>query len=96
MRSTDVQAPAPVAVLAIERHFSVQEVAELWGISDESVRRMFEDQPGVLKLSIPRLVQNRKHKPHVRLSIPLSVLTRLHEQWASGFSFKVQRRGRSI
>ena len=82
--------------LAIERHYSVKEVASLWGISEESVRRLFQDQPGVLKLSLPRLVKNRKHKPHVRLSIPLSVLARLHEQWAAGFGFKVERGRRSV
>jgi hypothetical protein len=30
------------------RHFAVGEVAELWGLSDDTVRKLFEREPGVL------------------------------------------------
>ena len=67
--------------LALERHYSVKQVAEMWGVSDATVRRIFRDMPGVLKISCPRLVK-RKHEPHVRLSIPESLLLISHRQWA--------------
>jgi|SRR6266542_729871 len=30
---------------ALEKHYSPQEDAELWGLSDNTVRRLFEDEP---------------------------------------------------
>ena len=80
----------------LERHYSVQEVAEAWGLSDASVRRMFELEPGVLHISMPRLQRNRKHKPHVLLRIPASVAARLHQQWSAGFGLEVKPGRRRI
>ncbi len=34
----------------IEKHFSPQFYAELWGVSSDTVVRWFQDMPGVLKL----------------------------------------------
>jgi hypothetical protein len=79
-----------VSPIATEQHFSVQEVAQMWNLSEDSVRRLFADEPGVLQISMPRLQKNRRHKPHVRLSIPLSVLTRLHQKWSAGFGLEVK------
>lgn len=78
---------------ATEQHYSPAEVSKMWGVSETTVRRLFEDQPGVLRISMPRLLKaQRKHKPHVRLSIPASVLARVHEQWSAGFFPEVKRR----
>lgn len=82
---------------ATEKHYSAAQVAEIWGVSEATVRRLFEDQPGVLRISMPRLMKSeRKHRPHVRLSIPASVLARVHEQWAAGLRSEVQSRRRAI
>jgi len=72
-------------MLATEKHFNVAEVAELWGIGENTVRRMFEDTPGVLRISMPTLTK-RRHKPKVTLRIPLSLLERTHEQWSRNSS----------
>ena len=69
---------------ATERHYSPKEIAQMWGVSDSTVRKLFEDTPGVLRISMPRLTKPRKHKPHVRLSVPHSVLVRVHEAQTSG------------
>jgi len=62
---------------AVEKHFTIRELAELWGVSVETVRRIFEDNPGVLKISHPvKLV--RRRKPRVTLRIPISVAERAH------------------
>ena len=33
---------------AFERHYTVDELAELWGMSDDFVRRLFLNEPGVV------------------------------------------------
>ena len=80
-------------MLATEQHFTVKQVAQLWNVSQATVRRLFEDDPGVLKISMPSLLNRpRKHKPHVRLSIPASSLERIHHQQATGLRLEVKRR----
>lgn len=82
---------------ALEKHYSVKELADRWRVSPETVRRMVRDMPGVLKVSFPRLVQReRKHEPHERLSIPESVAVRAHEQWSRGAGSEVKPRNRGI
>ncbi len=77
--------------IATERHYSVSEVAKQLNLSDKTVRRMFEEEAGVLKISFPRLLQSgRRHKPHVQLRIPASVLDRVHQQRSAGWSLEVK------
>jgi hypothetical protein len=35
-------------VSAFERHYTAKELAELWGLDESTVRRLFRDEPGVL------------------------------------------------
>jgi predicted transcriptional regulator len=37
------------ASVAFEKHYCVSEVAELWGLSERTIRRIFTDEPGVIK-----------------------------------------------
>ena len=59
-----------------ERHYSVDELAELWGLSGDSVRRLFLNEPGVVVFF--------KYRPGRRtyrtLRIPESVAQRVHRQ----------------
>src|SRR5258708_24303651 len=32
-----------------EQHYSVAELAQLWALSEKTIRRMFENEPGVLR-----------------------------------------------
>jgi len=63
-----------------ERHYSVDELAELWGMSDDFVRRLFLNEPGVVVFF--------KHRPGRRtyrtLRIPESVAQRVHRQMRKG------------
>jgi transcriptional regulator GlxA family with amidase domain len=61
---------------AIERHFSVKTVAKLWGYSEETIRRLFREEKGVLKIGSPETRYKRKRW---QLSIPESVLIRVHK-----------------
>ncbi len=60
---------------ASERHYSVQEVARLWRVSDDTVRRTFSGEPGVLAIG------NGKR---ALLRIPESVLARVHRRMSNG------------
>ena len=62
---------------ARERHYSVREVAATWQLSQDTIRRLFKNEPGVLVLS-PR--QRRGKRAYSTLRIPESVLQRVHKR----------------
>ncbi len=64
---------------ALEQHFSVQEISKLWGWSDDTVRRAFRHEPGVIVIRHP---ERRGKRPYSKLSIPESVVIRVHEHLA--------------
>jgi hypothetical protein len=71
--------PAPAA---LERHYSVAEVAALWGLGKTKVREMFFDEPGVLRTQRPS-VHSRKRQC-IRIQIPESVILRVHGRLSGG------------
>lgn len=71
---------------ATEKHYTPAEVAALWGIHPQSVRRIFRDRPGVMVLG------SRKR---IIVRIPESVLAAVHDERTRGFLAEFQsRRGR--
>ena len=64
---------------ALEKHFTVQQVVELWGWSADTVRRTFRNEHGVIAITHP---ERRDKRPYSKLSIPESVLVRVHERLA--------------
>ncbi len=62
---------------ALEKHLTVQQVVELWGWSDDAVRRTFRNEPGVIAIRHP---ERRGKRPYSKLSIPELVLVRVHER----------------
>jgi hypothetical protein len=62
---------------ALERHYSVAEVAKLWSLSDRTVKRMFEDEPGVLAWGNG---DSGKVRCYRTLRISQSVLVRVYER----------------
>ena len=78
MRSekTVAQMPAPAAIEPaapsfLERHFSIQELAKIWHVSDETVRVRFINEPGVLRF------QNGKH---ITMRIPQSIAEKVYRR----------------
>ena len=67
-----VEPPGPV-----ERHYPPSEVAELWQFNVETIRRLFQDEPGVRVLQSP--VKKGK-RPYKTIRIPQSVLERVHKR----------------
>ena len=64
----------------IERHYAVTEIAEMWNLSADKVRELFEDEPGVLVIG----ERSPRHKRrYITLRIPQSVLERVHRRLSS-------------
>lgn len=57
-----------------ELHYTVAEIASLWGMSSDTVRRLFIREPGVLVIQHPR----RRTRPYKTLRIPESVMRRVY------------------
>src|SRR5579863_7904560 len=60
---------------ALEKHYRVRELGELWGFSDNTVIRLFASEPGVV-----RLESGAGRRKYTTLSIPESVALRVHER----------------
>jgi hypothetical protein len=66
------------AKLATERHYTPQEVAEIYGLSDTMVRRMFRRQGGVLRIGeASRRVGRRHTRRMYTMRIPETVVRRV-------------------
>jgi hypothetical protein len=59
-----------------ERHYRVDELATLWRLSPETIRRLFREEPGVIKIG-KGLGRYRRRRPYLTLSIPESVASRV-------------------
>jgi predicted transcriptional regulator len=60
---------------ALEKHYTVEEIAEAWSVSPATVRRIFRDEPGVVVLAVETKPGRR---PYRTLRVPHSVLQRVH------------------
>ena len=66
----------------IERHYAVAEIAEMWNLSADKVRELFENEPGVLVLGER---SPRYKRRYVTLRIPKTVVERVHSRLSSKF-----------
>lgn len=62
----------------LARLYTPQQIAEAWQVDESTVRRLFVDQPGVLKLG--RASGRRGKRQYVTLRIPAEVLARVQEE----------------
>jgi len=60
-----------------ERHYSVADLAMLWNLSEKTIRRMFENEPGVLQWGN---LESRFKRAYTTLRIPESVALRVHRR----------------
>jgi len=63
--------------LALEKHYSASELAQLWGLSEKSIRRIFSSEPGVVKWGHD---ESRFKRAYMTLRIPESVVQRVHRR----------------
>jgi hypothetical protein len=64
---------------ALERCYSPEQIAELWSLSADSVRRIFGNEPGVLAIERSRIYGKRRYRT---LRIPESVAQRVYHRLA--------------
>jgi hypothetical protein len=57
---------------SFERHYRIGELARLWSLGRETVRKLVKDDPGVIKIRMGR------KKAHTIYSIPESTARRIH------------------
>ena len=63
---------------ALEPHYSVQVLAELWRLDESTIRRMFEDVPGVLRIGTKR--HHGSKRDYFTLRIPASIALREYQK----------------
>ena len=63
------------SILKDERFFTPQELADMWKVSVQTVRQVFENEEGVLKIGRDGTRTRRRYKT---LRIPESVVERVH------------------
>ena len=63
--------------LVKEKHYTPQELAEIWGVSVQTVREIFKSEEGVLKIGKDGTRTRRTYKT---LRIPESVAERVHNR----------------
>jgi AraC-like DNA-binding protein len=63
--------------IAFETHYSVPQIAAMWHMSEKTVRRIFEGEPGVLRWGEAETMRKRGYQS---LRIPQSVVIRVHQR----------------
>jgi hypothetical protein len=56
---------------AFEKHYRIAELAEMWNLGRETVRKLVMKEPGVIKIRLGR-------KAHTIYAVPESVAERIH------------------
>ena len=67
--------PDPTGPQALEKHYTVANIAAAWALSCATVRRYFENLPGVIQIGH---AANKSKRRYVTLRIPSSVLHAEH------------------
>jgi hypothetical protein len=60
-----------------ERHYTPAEIATRWNLSQDAVRNIFQNEPGVLVLGN---AETRHRRRYTTLRIPESVVARVHRR----------------
>src|SRR2546425_298246 len=68
----------PPSATFTERHYTVAEIASMWNLAPDTVRRMFEREPGVLVLGDADGGKGKRR--YTTLRIPESVAQRVYRR----------------
>jgi hypothetical protein len=63
--------------LANEKHYSIIEISKLWALSQKTVRKIFENEPGVIQWGAEETLHKRGYRT---LRVPETVLQRMHRK----------------
>jgi hypothetical protein len=65
--------------IAADQHYTPAELGRVWHCSPNTIRRHFQDEPGVLKITAgPAPARNTRRRRMVQLRIPARVAIRVH------------------
>jgi len=64
-------------VFALERHYTVAELSKLWFFSENTIRRLFTKEPGVIKIARQ---ESRFKRGYTSLRIPERIAQRVHRR----------------
>ena len=73
-----VDPPANIEETVFERHFTPKQLTDLWLLHESTIRRLFLDEPGVLKYG--KASRHDGHRDYVTLRIPESVARSVYER----------------
>jgi hypothetical protein len=76
LKSPQTQTIEASPLAAFQRHYTPQELAELWGFDPATIRRMFIDEPGVLKEG--KRGRRDGKRDYTSLRIPESIALMVH------------------
>lgn len=72
-----------------DRHYTPAELGKLWNLSADTVRRMFESEPGVLVFENPVRSSSRRSRT---LRIPASVAERVYSNFCNAEKLRSRMR----
>jgi hypothetical protein len=61
-----------------ERHYSISEIAALWNLGRDAIRKLFENEPDILMIGASQ--SNRRKRRYVTLRVPAHVVERVHRR----------------
>jgi hypothetical protein len=71
-------APVECAPEFAVRHYSPAELAELWGLSVDTIRKLFDREPGVMVIRNPSPRPGKRS--YTTMRIPADVVERVHRR----------------
>ena len=74
--------PTNAVVSDLERHFTVAELSKRWFFSANTIRHLFSQEPGVVKIARPH---TRSKRGYTSMRIPERIAERVHRR-LQGFS----------
>ena len=72
LKFDEISTVSSVKNTAFEKHYRIWDLARLWGLGRETVRKLVKDDPGVIKIRMGR------KKAHTMYSVPESAAHRIH------------------
>jgi hypothetical protein len=84
----ELVSPTPVpANPAFEKHYTPKEIAKTWGFGVDLVRRIFESEPGVIRVGHGEQLHRRRY---TSIRVPESVMRRVHRRLSEPNSKRLQ------
>jgi len=75
--TTPEQSQKGFAPTALERHYSVSELSKLWFFSENTIRRLFSREPGVIKIARQ---PTRVKRGYTTLRFPERIAKSVHQR----------------